>query len=193
MSIEYNYYAGFLGENNEIKLLGPYDAKGTLIPIYWASQSYASDLHNLFHFCSREQLQNTKWRDNESSQLLFLRVREMPNGSPITKGYFPINEVRDYERYQDDDTFNDLKFSKISEEVYRGMERKELRFGRPAPRKDAEGGEYTPLAASDYMYYSFLDRQSKEYESEIIYNMAQNLALFSGIDEDDIIIVLEIC
>ena len=179
MSYYYNYYIGYMSKD-KIYPLGPYSATGKLRPAVCKSSSFASDLHDDLYYVQddmiSDELREAFSYKNYNGEIVMDNVRycmlsDLPDGNGITKGYFLIDDVKAYEEDRSADVFYD----KLSPEVYAAMLKNELMFGKPAPEKDCEGEEYQPKSASDYMYYAYMDHNSKAYETFILRAFAEAL------------------
>ena len=180
MSYYYNYYIGYMSEE-KVYPLGPYNCKGKLKDVISRSASFASDLHEDFFYLKddmisdelRKEFSYTNWNDEVVMQKVkYLPVEALPKGSAIKRGYFLIEDVKNYE--DDPDSFDGF-YDYLNPTVYSAMANNEVRFGKPEPVKDSCGEEYYPKSASDYMYYAYEDWHSKEYEADILRTVAYML------------------
>ena len=177
MSYYYQYYAGIEDkESGVIYPLGPYDCNGKLKPIVEKSRSFASNLHEDFlpidSGCIshelRAEFEYEDWNGEKRTDVKFLPIDELPDGDYIVKGYFLIEDVQAWEQGGDDDVF----YHVINPQVYAELLRKELVFGKNKPEEDVQGILYTKPNASDYMYSAIPNYCSKEYEAELIRQVA---------------------
>ena len=172
MSWYYSYYIGGLTKDGKIIPLGMYDREGKIHPAVEKSRSFASDLHEEFCAITQEMVSEefekefsyedyTDSKKLDLTYLSYLPLKELGSADYIRKGYFLIEDVKQYEA--DEDTW-DLFYDHLTPQVYAAKLENELKFGPPQKQYDAEGEEYTPHSVRDYMYYAFPDYQSKEYE-----------------------------
>ena len=179
MSYYYNYYIGY-SHDGKICPLGPYDAFGKLRCVLSRSRSFASDLHEDFRDVPegmisdelRKEFEYENWEGRKEIDVRFLEYENLPGDDFIRKGYFLIEDVAEYEKEHDSEG---LFYDCLSPTVYHAKAANEMKFGRPGPLKDCEGEEYIPKAAADYMYYSYPDYRSKEYEVFLIKTVADIL------------------
>ena len=198
MSYYYNYYIGYK-HNGKIYPLGPYDCNGKLKDVVSRSRSFASDLHESFDFVDenmisdelRKEFEYEDWNGNKKVDVKYLPLKELPYGDFISKGYFLIDSVREYEKGEDDFE-NDLEYDKVDPVVYAAMVKNEIVFGKPSPKKDIEGGEMEVHGASDYMYYAYPNYSGKEYEAFVIRQVAEMLGEFNrNLPEGYEVVILE--
>lgn len=169
MSYYYSYYIGYK-KDGKIYPLGPYNSKGKLKPVLCKSRSFASDLHNRFSYVRAENMSEElaneftykDWNGEPRIEVKYLLEEDLTDGSFIKTGYFPISSVRSYLENGDCDT---IKYDMIKPEIYSAKLQNEIMFGKNQPKKDGEGYEYTELNASDYMYFSYIDKNTEEFES----------------------------
>jgi len=181
MSYYYQYYLG-IKDKEGIKPFGPYDCNGKLYPIIERSRSFASDLHDDFYVISdnlktEKLIKELGYEDcngNIVAEVKYLPFNELPNGDYIKSGYFLIEDVKSWEK----DKYNDdLFYNMISPDVYAELLRNELTFGKNVfdgeVEDESEKEELSKgLNASDYMRFAAPDYSSKEYEAELIRQVA---------------------
>ena len=172
MSYYYEYYIGY-EKDGLIYPLGPYDAFGKLRPAVCKSRSFASNLHDRFMYVSEKKASDElkkeftyeSWNGEPVFQCKYLPIADLPKGSFVKEGYFLIEDVAAYRK----DSYDfDGFYDRVDPTVYVAMVENELKFGKPAPKKDCEGYEYTPYSASDYMFYAYPDYHCEEYEAWVI-------------------------
>ena len=176
MSWDYIYYLGYMDKDEKVYPLGLYDCFGNIHPVIEKSRSFASDLYKRFYNMTEENVSDEfkktfsyKGYDEEEPQLDLLYfsycpVDELTNGDYIKKGYFLIDEVKEYLESKDPSVF----YEYLSPEVYAGKLQSELQFGAPETAVDEFGYEYKPHAAREYMYFAYPDYDSEEYEADIL-------------------------
>lgn len=174
MSYYYSYYIGY-EKDGKIYPLGPYDSFTKIRPVIERSRSFASDLHEHFYNLPKEKASDElfdefKWEDWKGEtqfQMKYLPFKELPSGDYIKKGYFLISDVQRYERGAD--PFDDgLFYDYLEPTVYASLFQIELKFGKLPLQEDCEGNAYQPHSVSEYMFYAYPDKFSKEYESFIL-------------------------
>ena len=194
MSYYFEYYAAIQDkETFNVFPLGPYDCNGKLKPIIERSRSFASDLHNDFYVLPNEQISEElhkefdyeDYKGEKSCNIKYLPIDKLPTDSYIMKGYFLIDDVQAWEQGGDDSLF----YSMIKPEYYAELMRKELIFGKNQPEKDEDGCEYTKPNASDYIYSAIPNYGSKEYEAEVIRQVATMLFDYDLSEKYDLIII----
>lgn len=180
MSYYYCYYLGIKDKfSGLVKPLGPFDCNNNFKPIIERSRSFASNLHEDFKILSndmisqelREKFEYEDWQGNKQIEIKFLPFSDLTKDSYIIKGYFPIDDIQAWEQGGDDSLF----YSVINAHAYNELMKKELIFGKNQPEKDEEGYSFTKLNASDYAYDAIPNYYSKEYEAELIRQVASIL------------------
>lgn len=172
MSTIYSYYAGYL-LNGKIYPWGPYDKNGGLYTIIKRSRSYGSRLYQRFRNipeeCISAELEKEfgyeEWVGKRIFNVKYLSLSELPDGDFIKKGFFLVSEVKAYESEQ---TYFSGFTDCLSPEIYLAKFQNELNFGKNAPKVNSFGETYTESNASDYMYFSYPDYESEEYEAHMI-------------------------
>lgn len=174
MSYYYDYYIGY-EKDGKIYPLGPYNSFGTFKPVLSRSRSFASDLHEMFYRIRPEkkskQLQEALGylSSDEEMAIKFLPVNELPSESYIKSGYFLIKEVEDYLR-----TENSASFSySMDPRIYAARQQNELLFS--GTNDKIENEDYNTYRLSDFMYFTFPDYSSKEYESFVLRSFLDSL------------------
>ena len=176
MSYYYNYYVG-QKRDGKIYPWGPYTASGKLLPVLSKSRSCASELHQRFHKVSEAQVSDELRERFEEESLLnpkvkivnvkYLPVDDLPKGSFVKSGYFPIEEVMAYESDDSDDYFDG--FSRpIPPHIYAAMFENQRMLG--AENQDRN--------AADYMFYAYPDFNSEEYEADVLREAAEMLKTY---------------
>lgn len=196
MSYQYNYTIGIMDKNGKIKPYGPYDINGKLKYIIERSRSIASDLYEDFICIQENQITEelrkefsyTDWNGEEKIEIKYLPIDKLPKGTYLIKGYFLIEDIQQYEEDQIDT--DDLICNMITPTIYAEKLKKEYMFGRNDPIEDEEGYKYTEPNASDYMYYVVEDYHSKEYEANVIRDIAIILSDYN-LPEDCELVALE--
>lgn len=189
------YYLGYRKED-KIYPLGPFNEKGKLKPILLRSydtlhsfdcekaevtdSEFSEELYKEFE-CDGDKRKNKRYH----VPLKKIMLKDLPEGSFISRGFFPVNEVNDYEK--SDGTkrcFYDLK----TPSVYAELLKNEIQLGK----KTHEYDEYEQVNyhyATDYMYYAYPDYSSKYYEAFLIKMFANVLRFNEDILEKDIVIL----
>ena len=193
MSYYYCYTIGIIDKNDKIKPLGPYDANGNLKYVIEKSRSFASNLHEYFHYIRKDQITDELRKEfiyddsSEVENLKYLPVCELPNESYLIKGYFPIEDIQNYElgNYSAEDILCNM----ITPTIYAEKLKKEYMFGKNKYEEDIEGEKYKEPNASDYMYYVIEDYNSKEYEAELLRNVAYIVG--DNLSEGESLVVIE--
>ncbi len=180
MSWYYTYYIGGLTKDGKIIPLGMYDREGKIHPAIEKSRSFASDLHEQFSPITKDMVSEefekefsyedyTGKKKLDLTYMSYLPINELGPTDYIRKGYFLIEDVRQYE--EDGETW-DLFYDYLTPQVYAAKLENELKFGPPQKEYDAAGEEYTPHSVRDYMYYAYPNYDSREYEASRIIDAA---------------------
>jgi len=197
MSWYYNYYLGYK-KDGKIYPLGVYDNEGKIHSVLDKSRSFASDLWEMF--CplddeeASEELKNAfSWYFNPENQpyrqyIQALPLSELPKDDYFNRGYFLMKDVEAYLRTHDAE---DLFYDKLSPEIYAARLLAEAAEGKAAiraARGDGDEDEVEGRAehlATDYMYFSYPDYDSREYESFIIKTFAsayEHKSIYDGLE-----------
>ena len=183
MSWYYSYYIG-KKVNNKIEIIGMYDNKGEVHPVLERGRMSASSLYENFVKYYGEDLEDLQHK--LGGYISILPYRDLPSGDYIKRGYFLIEDVN---KYLEEHNSWDLFYDKISPEVYVERFKNEQVFGAPRPKKDSFDCEYEPHSCADYIYFTYPDEFSEEYEASMI-RYAVSI-LDPNYDEmDDIVVVL---
>lgn len=178
MSYYYNYFLGYRNKEDGLFYpLGPYDMNGNLHDVFSKSRSFASDLHKRFYMIPKDKFSDalrkeytyegyTLTDEEELADVRYLPVSELPTGSYLKKGYFLIDDIKQYEK-NDGDSW-DLFYDYIPVTIYAQMMKNELTFGKPKNIYDCEGEEIDVHSCSEYAFYMYPDYNSEEYESFLL-------------------------
>ena len=181
MSEYFDYYIGYK-QNDKIYPLGPYNAKGELLPAYEHSSSFGYGLPEL--------IDNVLLRENASDSLIeeeiignYGNLRdendthenglywtyaddlfEMCNhGDYIKSGYFLLDDIRIYKQNGNSTQDVDIFYDKLDSDEYAMRLQNELIFGPPLHKKDECNNDITDHSIRDYGYFAYADYYSKEY------------------------------
>lgn len=179
MSYYYAYYMGVLNDEHKIVPIGQFDEAGRIYPVYCRSGSFASDLHDEFDIISpkaysEEFLKYFPHADDSRAGLVkCLRLRNLPKGDFIKRGYYLIDDIQTYESDPEHDA-EDLFYTSLTPTAYaermRNAERFKLETDKAAhpldEDKNEDEEEEHPL--SNFAYYAYPDYHCKEWESHII-------------------------
>ena len=148
---------------------------------YNLSDDDASDeLKERFPYCFKEKGQY-------DTGMMILEADALPKGSFIKRGYYLIEDVSQY--LSEDEGYFDGFYDKLEPEIYAAKLLNESKVGPPQPQKDCEGNDYTPHAASDYMYFAYCDYESEEYEAHLL-RSAMDAYEYADILKDAEIVIL---
>lgn len=197
MSYYYNYYVGYKS-GGKIYPLGPYNSFGQHCAAVCRSRNFASNLHDWFRPIKREEISDElrkefeweDWNGNKKVDVKVCKMPDLPKGSFIKTGYFLIDDVKRYEQDEDYDS-SELFYDHITPNVYAALADHERQFGRHPVEYDKYGEEIPYYNASDYMYYAYPDYSAKEYEADIIREIAGELWSYSNIPDDAEMYALE--
>ena len=193
MSYYYNYYLGYKFEN-KFYPIGPFNHKGDFIPIISRSRSFASNWHDDFSII----------KDNEKSQELedvlppdetikFYKFNENENDNFMRRGYYLIKDVVAYEQEPYWWDAGDWFYNSMTPLEYAEKLQKEMLYNlKPIPVDVDEESEleYSSCAA-DYMYYSYPDFNSVEYEKFLVNAIRTSLIGYSTLPKGAEVVVLE--
>ncbi len=198
MSTYYDFYLAYM-KNGKLYPLGPFNRKQKLESVLSKSQSFISDMYYDFWDLPADKIgpelkeifTYKDWNgDPELADLKYLQLEKLPTGSIVRKGYFLIEDVNKYEQGCVDE---EIFYEYLSPVAYAAKAANEERFGPVKPRKDIEGNEFDTYSANDYMYYAYIDKNTKEYEASEIRNIANLLIDYDDeIDYKDIYVILQI-
>lgn len=197
MSCYYCYYIGI--EDKQTKIIEPYgiyDCFGNLTPVVERSGSFATDIKDYFYDIPKEKIgeklrkefEYENWNGEKVVDLKYCYLKELPSSNFIVEGYFLINDVVAWNDGDDDSLF----YNVIKPHVYAELMKKEQIFGKNQPKKDIEGHEYAEPNASDYIYHSIPNTNSKEYDSFRIKEVVDMLTKYNyKIEEKYDIVIIE--
>ena len=200
MSVYYDYYLAYM-KKGKLYPLGPFDRQQKLVSVIGKSQSFASNLKEDFYDCPekllgpelKEKFTTTDWNGKPVVRAKYLKFDELTNESIVKRGYFLIDDVRKYEQSDYEYYIDDLFYEYLSPTAYAAKAINEAKFGKPEVRYDCEGNAFPNYSAGDYMYYAYIDYNSKEYESAMIRNAVNMLIEYDKeIQEKDVYILLKI-
>lgn len=168
--------------DGKVYILGPYDGSGVLHSIFSKSRSFASDLHEDFRAISNDEASNRLWEefsetkcgsDEKYIAAKMLLYDDLPTGDIVQKGYVPIDQVQRYEADPDDfDGFYDV----LSPTVYAAKLQNEREFGKKEDYVDEFGEICREPSMADYMFYAWIDYNSKEFEVFMIRQFFESLS-----------------
>ena len=210
MSEYINYY--ICKQNKNTKLiypLGPFDDKGEFKCVIWKSRSFYTDLVDLFVPIPKELLTNelTKklyklslkeyfdgkddiFDENDYYKMHYCQLDRLASTNFIRSGYFLIDDIKQYEKTQEDGYEFDGFYECLSPQLYCELLKSEntSKLKRKA-KKDIEGNEFDIYYASDYAFYMYPDYHSKEYEAFILNEVADILMPSYERDVYDVVVV----
>lgn len=185
--------------DGKIYPFGPFDKDGNLKNIIETSRSFTTDLKDFFEVPNAEVVSqklvdalDIKVEDGENlSQALreyyvgVCPLDKLPSGDYMRRGYFLIEDVHAYESGEMD--AEDLFYDCMGAEEYAARAHNELVFG--FRKEKDEFGNVVNHSMADYMYYSYPDYQSKEYEASLLHIYARTLVKYSGDDIKEIVAI----
>ena len=178
--MNYNYYLGYRKEGKYYPL-GSYNSFGTLCPVLKRTENYASNLYSRFSKMKEDAISYDLKKEFEVQEIRYLPIDELPLGSYIKSGYFLIDEVKKFEEEKDE-------FFEFSEYLlprfYAAKLQNEIMFGF----KNTEN--LKKRSVSDYMFYTYPDYRSEEFEARVIYTAVDSVCGSIG-KEDLIVFVIE--
>lgn len=192
---QYAYYLGYK-KDNQIYPLGPFNEAGKLKPIINRSydtlhrfdceiaevtdSEFSEELYQEFE-CDGDKRKNKRYH----VPLKKIMLKDLPEGNFISRGFFPVNEVNDYEK---SDGTKHCFYDHKTPSVYAELLKNEIQLGK----KTREYDEYEQTNyhyATDYMFYAYPDYSSKYYESFLIKMFVDVLRFNEEILEKDIVIL----
>lgn len=204
LSYYYDYYIGTKDKDDKIKPLGPYDINNKLHSALCKSRSFASRLYERFYPVKDEQITEElrmefkykDWNGNETVDVKYLPLSELPSGTYIKKGFYLIEDIEKYEKHSDESVFDlDIFYDWIPESTYyRMLEAQRISQISPIHRKvldeDNDYEEHRDL--SKYSYYCYPDYECEEYEAAVIRTVAYIYDKYDvGLPDDSEIVILE--
>lgn len=196
MSWYYCYKLGYIDkEDGKIYPLGPFDSAGEWYDAFYRSSSYASDLHDEFlpipdTMVSNELKNKCNYfnKDDYIRNLVsYLPLDELPTGDYIRKGYFLIDDIKQYEK---DKYESEYFYDYMDPGEYARRLENELKFGKPEPQEDCEGNKYTVHSCADYSYYAYPKYCSKEYEAYLLREIADIYEYSDLVKNNKIVVIL---
>ena len=179
----YSYYIGFK-KDGKIYPLGLYNSFFTLCPVLQRSENFASKLHERFNLIKENMYSDELKKEFEGISFLeYLPVDELPLDTYIKSGYFLIEEVKKFEESKDD-------FFEFSEfllpRFYAAKLQMEMMFGfKESAEKRGE------KSVADYMFYTYPDYRSEEFEARLIHVAAEALNMtVERIEKEDLVAIL---
>lgn len=181
------YYIGY-EVNGKLYPLGPYDCNGKLHDVLGNHRDVWSNIYLDFNSIKEEQISDELRKEfkneiNQNNQVMeWLYVDDLPKGSYIRSAYFLVRDVEQYERYENsgnrayadeyhcDIVGDDLFSDHLSPTSYAALVQNEITFA-----DDYNLEESSFHSASEYMYYSYPDYTSREYEADIFRTIAYML------------------
>lgn len=197
MSYYYNYYIGYRNKTDgQFYPLGPYDSFGKFKTVICRSRSFASDLHDDFHYIndtevSKELLDTLGYEDMSGAMKFegkYLPLNELPSDNYIESGYFLLSDIEEY--FKTDGDTEDIFYEKLTPIAYALKLKNEITFGPPKQEFDCEGNPLEVHSCGDYGYFSYPDYHSKAYE---VNRIKQAIEMLNDYDlpKDIEIVVLE--
>jgi hypothetical protein len=139
----------------------------------------------------RKEFEHENVFGEKTTDVNMLFPSELPEGTFIKSGYFLIDDVKYYlERNLWDPHDYDIFYDTMSPEVYAAKLKNEIALGKREYLVDDDGEEIRLPSCGDYMYFSYPDYCSEEYEAEVLRQMVMpyNFTLPDGCE----IVILEI-
>ena len=200
MSYYYNYYLGYK-KDGKIYPLGPYNCFNEINPIVSRSRSFASDLYEYFYSVKDEMITKELdiafgWDDYNGTrhcEVRYLPISELPTGSYLVKGYFPIREVNEYEELPENEKVEFEWSRPINPYAFIGkLQNKSINNENIYSDEDEDEDEDTwNFNPSDYMFYMYPNYYCKEYEVSAIMKMVRTFDYSKYLSDDSEIVVLE--
>lgn len=165
MSWYASYYIGERKKDGKIYPLKNFDETGNFYPVFTRSRSFASDLYEDMAPLRQEDMSDElkKWFSSEDgADYRIINERDLGSDDYIKRGYYLIDDVKEYLNGNPDDF--DGFYRKLDPITYAERFRNEQVFGAPQHEEDEFGNDVTPPPISDYMYFTYADIYSREYE-----------------------------
>lgn len=200
MSYYYNYY---LGQRNKsigtVSFLGPFSKEGGALPILWKSRSFASDLHESFDFVPKENIDSSifenkiLYKDDDYQQTLkMLPLSELKNDSPFKIGYVLRSQLISFFENKDNYFSETDAFTKVlTAEAFATFAQGYLVDEKPMFIYDWNSHETIKALPTDFVYHSWINYNSPEYEKWFISEVINNLGLSYRCDKDSELVILE--
>lgn len=187
MSYYYNYFLGaYDPAKDKYDLAGPFDKKGKYITILSKSSSFASDLHDDMYCLPegemsesmREALTHKDYAGNDKiDSVKAIHFSDLPSiDSPIKTGFVLKKDVFEFKRCEDTYiTFEDCAQIILTPEQYSALA-VDPNYGiRLQLWDDTDESTHQMYYAKDFMFYSWINPQSKEYEIWLLEEMAYSM------------------
>lgn len=168
----------------KIHPLGLYNCFFALCPVIQRAENFASKLHTRFNLI-REDMYSDDLKNEfgEDSALEYLPIDELPLGTYIKSGYFLIDEVKKFEQ-EGDEYFEFSEF--LLPRFYAAKLQIEMMFGfKESAEKRGE------KSVADYMFYTYPDYRSEEFEARVIHVAADALIKsVEQVEKEDLVVIL---
>lgn len=208
MSYYYNYYFGSRNKSTgEFDTYGAYDDRSSPLCILSKSRSFASDLHDDMDYIPEEKMsyrmkQFFGYKDFNGEEKIdnvkWISFNKLPDSNPIKGRYILKEELINYLNSEHDlseDEYFTEKLTMQQYNIFAQMYLEDHKKTRKVEVYDLEKDEYVfkNVKPTDYVYYQWIDYNSKEYETWLI----KTFAFYSGIDlidyrkEDNELVLLE--
>ena len=204
MSWYTTYYLAYQKADGKVYPLGPFDNNGNYHSVRSTSRSFTTDLKEMFHVLDEEKCSdelanaifskyNTECDYDDLSdwekRLEYLPLSDLPKDSYIKSGYYLIDDIKEYERGELDES--DLFYESMTPHEYCLRLANEMLLGKPENKKDCEGEEIEAHSCADYAFFSYPDYTSKEYEAFLLRVFADVFEYSLGEDEKIVVVKTE--
>lgn len=186
MSYYYNYFLGtYNSKTDKYDLAGPFDKGGKYITLLSKSSSFASDLHDDMYSLpegkmSDEMQKALTYKDyhgnDKVASVKAILFTDLPFvDSPVKTGFVLKKDVFVYKRNEEPGyTFDESAQIILTPEQYSALAL-DPEYGIELQLYDEDGDETHKYYARDFMFYSWVNPQSKEYEIWLLKEMAYSM------------------
>ena len=173
MSTYYSYYLGYRTTDEKVHIYGPYDKFGNVECIFCRSRSFASQIYQDFIRIRAEKIgddiikdfmkvYDTTYIDRYEMNINYMLLDDLPSTDYIKSYFVPVDDALYYlNKIKEEDDYENIYFhKKYTIEEYALATNNAIR----------ENDEKKIKELSDYVYFSYPDYNSKEYESFLVQN-----------------------
>lgn len=199
MSVDHVYYLGIKNKDtNKIRLAGPYDKEGNVLPIL--SRGSISNLWTQLYCIEEKDLEEDAAKEftweNYTGEEVLEDVRyikyDYDVGLPLKTCYVYKDSLMEYKRnesqYYEDDMLSD---SSMSEEEYAIFCNAYLQNKKTSKKIYLEWNDTeVKTIPTDYILYRWVDYDSASYEEWMISETVQNLCLAWKHNENEELVIL---
>lgn len=186
MSYYYNYFLGaFDTKTEKFEIAGPFDKYGNTINLLSKTSLFASGLHEEMDELAEEQMEDEMKEqlsyinfqgEKVIDKVKYLMFSDMPCGSVVREAFVLKKDVFRYRENENEYlSFEDFAESILTPKQYSALAT-DPTCGITIEEYDMDEGTVQKIRyAKDYMFFTWINKNSMEYESWIIQQMAYNM------------------